>query len=323
MPKRSLHRVAVVVYDGVVLADFAIPCEVFGCVELDDGNRGYVVKVCGAASSVDASHCKLSPPFSLRILADADTIILPGIDRVDRLIPDVVLRAIRKAAARGARIASICTGAFVLAQTGLLDGMSATTHWLAAAALARRFPKISVDPDVLYIDNGTILSSAGAAAALDLCLHIVRKDYGAAIAARTARLSVMPLERAGGQAQFIAHEAPVNSGSLQPLLSWIAANLDNDLSVRTLARRASMSVRTLHRKFAEQVGTTPAEWVLRARIRHAQHLLEVTTLSVERIAAEAGFGSTTAFRDGFRAVVGTRPTAYRSAFVSPGSAVRG
>lgn len=316
MPKRSPHLVAVVVYDGVVLADFAIPCEVFGRVELDEGTRGYAVKVCGAKRSVDASHCAVSPRHSLRILSDADTIILPGIDGIDRPIPDAVLRAVRKAAARGARIASICTGAFVLAQTGLLDGLSATTHWLAASALARHFPEISVDPDVLYIDNGTILTSAGASAALDLCLHMVRKDYGAAIAAKTARVCVMPLERAGGQAQFIAHEVPVNPGSLRPLLTWIETHVDEDLGVQALAKRASISVRTLHRKFAEQVGTTPAEWVLRMRIRHAQRLLEVTTLSVERIAAEAGFGSTTAFRDGFRAIVGAPPTAYRTAFGS-------
>jgi transcriptional regulator GlxA family with amidase domain len=212
-------------------------------------------------------------------------------------------------------VASICSGAFVLAATGALDGLRATTHWRVAAELARRHPEIEVDAGVLYVDNGRVLTSAGAAAGLDLCLHLVRRDLGAEVAANVARDAVMPLERAGGQAQFIVHEPPTgDDSSLAPLLAWLEQNLRKELPLPAIARRAAMSTRTLSRRFREQVGTTPALWVTRARIRRAQRLLETTALSVEQVAAEVGFGSPAVLREHFGRIVGTNPLAYRRSF---------
>ncbi|MEU5224262.1 helix-turn-helix domain-containing protein, partial [Streptomyces toyocaensis] len=227
-----------------------------------------------------------------------------------------VLAALRQAAAAGARIASVCVGVFVLAEAGLLDGLRATTHWVAADRLARAYPLVDVEPDVLYVDNGRILTSAGAAAALDMCLHMIRRDLGSAVAANAARMSVMPLEREGGQAQFIVHEhPPVPRGShLEPLLEWIEDNLAHEVTLGAMAARAGMSERTFSRRFREQTGTTPLQWLLRARVRRAQYLLENSDHTVERIGRQAGFGSPTAFRERFRKVVGTTPHAYRSSF---------
>jgi transcriptional regulator GlxA family with amidase domain len=202
-------------------------------------------------------------------------------------------------------------GAFVLAEAGLLDGLRATTHWVAAELLARTYPLVEVEPDVLYVDNGQILTSAGAAAGLDLCLHLIRRDYGSAVAADAARLSVMPLEREGGQAQFIVHRhPPVPQGStLEPLLQWIEDNLSHEVTLGALATRSGMSERTFSRRFREQTGSTPLQWLLRARVRRAQYLLENSDHTIERIAQQAGFGSPTAFRERFRRVVGTSPQA--------------
>ena len=226
-----------------------------------------------------------------------------------------VLDALRRAAARGTRIASICAGAFVLAATGLLDGKRATTHWLATDLLAARHPAVDVNPDVLYVDNGQFLTSAGAAAGLDLCLHLIRRDHGAAVAADAARLSVMPLERDGGQAQFIVHEPPTPDGvTLEPLLRWMHDNADRELTLDDIANHAGMSTRTLNRRFREQTGTTPLQWLHRVRVHRAQYLLETTAHPVDRIATQVGFGSPTAFRDRFKRVTGTSPHAYRRAF---------
>lgn len=230
-------------------------------------------------------------------------------------IPEDVLAALRVAADGGTRIASICVGAFTLAATGLLDGRRATTHWAAARELARLYPEIDVNADVLFVDNGQILTSAGAAAGLDLCLHMIRQDHGSAVAADAARVAVMPLERDGGQAQFIVHEQPGADGaSLEPLLRWMEENADRELTLNDLAARATMSSRTLNRRFREQTGTTPLQWLHRSRIRRAQYLLETTGHPVERIATQVGFGSQTTFRDRFKRIVGTSPQAYRRAF---------
>ena len=204
----------------------------------------------------------------------------------------------------------------VLARTGALDGLKATTHWLAVGELARRYPAVDVNPDVLYVDNGKVLTSAGAAAAFDLCLHLVRRDFGAEIAAQAARAAVMPLERAGGQAQFITYQQPVAADpmSIGSLLFWIEQNLRGELSLPRVARRAAMSIRTLSRRFREQVGASPAQWISGARVRSAQRLLETTGLSVEEVATEAGFGSASVLREHFGRIVGTSPIAYRRAF---------
>jgi transcriptional regulator GlxA family with amidase domain len=312
-----MHRVAIVATDGVIPADLATPCAVLGCVRLRDGRPGYDVRVCGTSRDVDAGLFRMRVRHGLAELAHADTIVLPGIEDVDAPISDALVRAVRRAAARGARVASVCSGAFLLAATGLLDGRRAATHWLAAAELARRYPRIRVDPDVLYVDEGQVLTSAGAAAAFDLCLHLVRRDYGSAAAVHAARASVMPLERDGAQSQYIVHAAPSPDGSsLAPLLHWLQKNLHAELTLDAIARRGAMSIRSLTRRFREQTGTTPLQWLIRARVRRAQVLLETTAHSVERVATDAGFGSVTALREHFRRLVATSPRAYRRAFRS-------
>jgi transcriptional regulator GlxA family with amidase domain len=314
-----MHTVAVLALDKVIPFDLSTPIEVFTRTRLPDGRAAYRVRVCGATPSVDAGAFTLQAPWGLAALADADTIILPGCADPTAPVPAEVVDALRHAAAGGTRIASICAGAFVLAATGLLDGRRATTHWLATAALASLHPEIDVDPDVLYVDNGQFLTSAGAAAGLDLCLHLIRRDHGSAVAADAARLSVMPLEREGGQAQFIVHDhPPTPQGSvLEPVLRWMEDNAGRDLTLDDIATHAGMSTRTLNRRFREQTGTTPLQWLHRARIRQAQYLLEATAHPVDRIASQVGFGSPTAFRDRFKRVVGTSPHAYRAAFQGP------
>jgi transcriptional regulator GlxA family with amidase domain len=307
--------VAVIAFDGVVLGDLASPCEIFGLVRGRDGLPVYDVRICSLKEDVRSQNMTLRVPWRLSILSRADTVIIPGILDLGQSIPHRVLSAIRRAVDRGARVASVCTGAFVLAATGALDGLNATTHWRAAPELARRHPTINVDANVLYVDNGTILTSAGAAAGLDLCLHLVRKDIGVERASEVARLAVMPLERAGGQAQFIVHEMPAgDQSSIGQLLAWIEQNASKDLSLPVLARRMGMSIRTFSRHFRAQVGDTPANWITRARVRRAQRLLETTQFAIERVASESGFGSSTVLRQHFAAIVGTTPLAYRQVF---------
>jgi transcriptional regulator GlxA family with amidase domain len=318
--RRRPHVIAVVVFDGVVLGDVAVPCEIFGRACEVEGKRLYDVRVCGLGPNAESAHVRLGARWPLTTVRHADTVIVPGIDDLHRSIPDAVLKELRRAIDRGARVASICTGAFVLARTGALDGLAVTTHWAAASEFARCFPAVKVNPDVLYVDNGALLTSAGAAAGLDLCLHLIRRDFGSEMAARAARAAVMPLERAGGQAQFIVYEQPeLPDATFGPLLVWLEENLSKDLSLPLVARRAAMSSRTLSRRFRERVGTTPAAWIARARIRQAQRLLETTTLSVEAIAEAVGFGSATVLRERFRATVGASPLTYRRAFASSDS----
>jgi len=311
-----MHTVAVLALDQVIPFDLATPIEVFNRTRLPDGRPAYRVRVCAATPAIDTGAFTLQAPFGLDVLAQADTIIVPGCADPAVPVPAAILDALRHAAAQGTRIASICAGAFTLAATGLLDGLRATTHWLGAGLLAELYPAIEVDPGVLYVDNGQFLTSAGAAAGLDLCLHMIRRDFGSAVAADAARLSVMALEREGGQAQFIVLDTPpAPKGSiLEPVLRWMHDNLDRDLSLHDISAHAGMSTRSLNRHFREQTGTSPLQWLHRARIRQAQYLLETTTHPVERIAAQVGFGSPTAFRERFKRVAGTSPQAYRMAF---------
>ncbi|MFJ4472494.1 GlxA family transcriptional regulator [Streptomyces sp. NPDC089424] len=313
-----MHTVAVLALDGVIPFDLSAPIDAFGWARLPDGREAYRVRVCAEREEVHAGAFTVRAPYGLEALAEADTIILPGVEDPPRTLPPGVAEALCAAAANGTRIASVCVGAFLFAATGLLDGLRATTHWIAAPELARRHPEVTVDPNVLYVDNGQFLTSAGAAAALDMCLHMIRKDHGSAVAAHAARMSVMPLEREGGQAQFIVHDQPPApaGATLEPLLAWLEDNCDRDLTLDEVATRAGMSTRTLNRRFREQTGTTPLQWLHRARVRRAQYLLETTSYPVERIATQAGFGSPTAFRERFRRVVGTSPQGYRRAFRS-------
>ncbi|EFH30842.1 AraC family transcription regulator [Streptomyces pristinaespiralis ATCC 25486] len=308
--------IAVLALDRVIPFDLSTPIEVFTRTRLPDGRPGYHLRVCAEQPEIDAGAFTLRAPWGLEGLEGADTIVVPGTAAPAAPLSAAVRDALRAAAENGTRIASICSGAFPLAATGLLDGLRATTHWVAADLLAAGHPDVEVDPDVLYVDNGQILTSAGAAAGLDLCLHMIRRDYGSAVAADAARLSVMPLEREGGQAQFIVHDhAPDPQGSaLEPLLTWLRDNLGRDLTLAAVADQAGTSTRTLIRRFREQTGTTPLQWLHRARIRQAQHLLETTDHSVERIAAQVGFGSPTAFRDRFKRTTGVSPRTYRRTF---------
>lgn len=314
-----MHKVAVLAYDGVVLGDLATPLEMFGRVRDADGKPCYDVRVCGVSEEVQSEHLHLRVPRRLSSVAYCDTVLVPGIDPLERTIPTSILRALRLASERGARIASICTGAFILARAGLLDGLRATTHWRAAEELARHYPQIKVDSNVLYVDNGRVLTSAGAAAGMDLCLYLIRHDYGAAVAAHIARAAVMPLERVGGQAQFIEFSHPEAIGSMGPIMVWMERHLNENLSLSVIARHARMSVRTLSRRFAEQVGMTPARWVAKARVRRAQLLLETTTLPVEHIAAESGFQSASVLREHFKSSVRLSPVAWRQSFGSSSS----
>jgi transcriptional regulator GlxA family with amidase domain len=309
-----MHKIAILAMHGVLPFDLATPCEVLSRVRTPSGDLAYDIRVCGEARVVKTTFLDLRVRWDLSEMLDARTIIVPGIADISQRVPAAVIAVIREAAAGGIRIASICTGAFVLAAAGVLDHLRATTHWLAAAQLAASYPAIEVDPNVLYVDNGQLLTSAGAASGIDLCLHLVRRDFGADAAANAARAAVMPLERSGGQAQFILHEPPESSSTLQPLLRWIEEHVTAPLTLPELALKAGTSTRTLSRRFREQTGRTPGQWVIGARVRRAQQLLETTDLPVERIASAVGFDSVSTLRERFHGVVRASPTAYRRAF---------
>jgi transcriptional regulator GlxA family with amidase domain len=315
----AMDVVAVLALDSTVAFDLAVPCQVFATARLGDGTRPYEVRVCadpGATATAYGQGCfQVRTPWDLEDAVHADTIVLPGYARCLDPPDPMLVELLREAAARGARLVSICTGAFLLAATGLLDGRRATTHWRFAAELARRHPRVQVDPAVLFIDNGPVLTSAGIAAGLDLCLHLVRRDHGATVAADAARYIVMPPQRDGGQAQFIAHDGAARAASsLSPTLEWLQRNLHQPLALTDIARHATTSIRSLNRHFRAEVGTTPLRWLLQARIHRAQQLLETTDLPVQQVAERVGFGSPLTLRTHFRRQVGTTPQAYRAAF---------
>lgn len=311
----AIPTVAILVLDGAIAFDVATAWDTLRGVRAFNLASGYDVRVCGMAREVDLGGLVMRVPHGLSVLPRAHTIVVPGFSNFEQRLPPPILRALQRAAANGVRIASICTGAFVLAEAGLLDGKRAATHWRAAPELARRYPAIEVDPRVLYIDCGQVLTSAGMAAGLDLCLHLVRRDFGAAVAADVARMVVMPLERSGGQSQFIAHAPPTSEGaSLEPLLGWMEKNLSAPLTLKAIAHQAGMSERTLSRRFREQTGTTPLRWLRHARVRRAQHLLETTPNSMESVAAAVGFASASTMRHRFARIVTTSPRDYRRSF---------
>ena len=310
-----MYTVCVVALPDVIAFDLATPLETFGRVRLPDGRPGYRLVVAGPEDSVQAGPLRLAIDEGLDALERADLVVVPGRNDPLRPSPPEVLAALAAAAERGTRIASICVGAFTLAEAGLLDGRDATTHWLAAEEFASRYPAVRLDPDVLYTDNENILTSAGAASGLDLCLHIVQRDYGTAVAADAARLAVAPLHRPGGQAQYIVRNRPPSRASaLGQVFSWIELNSYRDLSLADIADAAGMSARTLTRRFKEETGQSPMQWVSGVRLRHAQELLETTDHTVDRIAAQTGFPTTSNFRAQFGQVLGVTPGAYRKVF---------
>ncbi|WP_068181608.1 helix-turn-helix domain-containing protein [Mycobacterium sp. UM_CSW] len=309
-----MHRVVVVALPDTVAFDLATPVEVFGRIRLSDGSPGYDVRVCGAEPVVTAGPMRIATELGIDAIAEADTVVVPGRNDVTTPLPDDVTAALKAAYAKGIRIASICSGAFTLAAAGLLDGKRATTHWVAAEQFRAAFPAVTLDADVLYVDEGRVLTSAGASAGLDLCLHMVARDYGSAVAAEAARLAVAPLHRSGGQAQFIVRNRRPGNTELGPLLAWIEEHAREELTLVDVAAQASSSVRTLNRRFQAETGQTPMQWVTGVRIRHAQELLERTPDSIELIARQVGFRSASSFREQFRRVAGVSPQGYRNTF---------
>jgi AraC family transcriptional activator FtrA len=311
-----MPSVALAVTPGVPIFDVAVPCEIFGVTRVDFVDPWYDFTVCAPDNTrIGGEWFSANTVHGLNELAAADTVIIPACHDVAEDPPTDLVDAVRAAHAGGARIASICTGAFVLAAAGLLDRRRATTHWMHAPLLAMRYPAIDVDPDVLYIDNGDVLTSAGTAAGIDLCLHIVRTDYGAAVANTLARRLVTSPHRPGGQTQFVDTPLPANEAhGLSDVLAWAGTHLSQPLTVEELARRARMSSRNLQRHFTAATGTTPLQWLLTQRIRRAQELLETTDHGVDRIADLTGLGTGATLRRHFNRTIGIPPDTYRRTF---------
>jgi transcriptional regulator GlxA family with amidase domain len=312
--------VAAIVNHGVSPFELSVACEVFGLDRSELVDPWYELRVCAAVPPpvrVKTSHgLTLDTPYRLEDVEQAGTVVIPMWPPADEP-SDELLATLRRAHARGARILSFCSGAFLLARAGLLDGRRATTHWMYAGELADRYPQIDVEPDVLYVVDGNVMTSAGTAAAIDLCLHVVRADHGADVANAVARRMVVPPHRDGGQAQFIQAPVPTLAEVEDPFrltLDWALEHLDEPLTVEVLARRAAMSPRTFARRFVAVTGTTPLQWLLRQRVLHAQRLLETTEESVEWVASRCGFGTAAGMRIHFQRFVGTSPMAYRRTF---------
>ncbi|MFJ6778061.1 helix-turn-helix domain-containing protein [Streptomyces yangpuensis] len=309
-----MTTVALAITDGMLHFELSLAMEVFGSDLTHIVDPWYDFALCGP-STVRVDRFHLVPDHGLDRLRRADTVIVPGWADVDRDPPAELVDAVRAAHEAGARVASLCTGAFVLAAAGLLDGRRATTHWAHTEELTRRHPRVTVDPDVLYVDNGSVLTSAGKAAAMDLCLHLVRLDHGSAVANTIARRLVVPPHRDGGQAQFVTTPVPApGNHPLARLFPWVLQRLDRALTVEDLAREAGMSSRHLGRHFRSVTGTTPLQWLLTQRIRHAQELLETTDDTVDTIATATGMGTATTLRRHFARTVGVPPDTYRRTF---------
>jgi transcriptional regulator GlxA family with amidase domain len=309
------HRVAVLAVPPIVPFDLSIPDLMFGQSELD-GSPLYEVGVCAADPGVTETSggYEIVVCHGLELLGTADTIVVTGTHSRESVDPRVV-DALRRAAADGRRLVSICTGAFVLAAAGLLDGRRATTYWRRAEEFADRFPAVGLDPRVLFVDEGQVLTSAGLAAGIDLCLHIIRKDFGAAVANAAARRAVVSPVRHGGQAQFIATPLPDGDGlSLAGTRAWALERLERRLTLHDLARHATVSVRTLTRRFRAETGLTPLQWLLQQRLERARELLEATTLPVDEVARSSGLGTADSLRTHLLRRVGLTPTAYRASF---------
>jgi AraC family transcriptional regulator, transcriptional activator FtrA len=320
--KRAFNpRLAVLVYEGLCSFEFACAAEVFGLPRPELGGGWYQFETCGVERG------SLKTAYGLRIVADGGldqlegvgTIIIPGWKGIDVPVPEKLISALQRAHATGARLLSICSGSFVLAATGLLDGRRATTHWQYAQALQRRFPEIEVQAEVLYVDEGQLLTSAGSAAGLDLCLHLVRRDFGPNVANQVARRLVIPPHRDGGQAQFV--ERPVARRERSPLsgvIDLMQNRLNRELPISMLSKHAAMSERSFMRRFKEATGMSPADWLIAARVDRARELLETSSHSIEVIAEQAGFGTAMTLRHHFRRRLGVSPRNYRARFSDNG-----
>ncbi|OEJ29457.1 AraC family transcriptional regulator [Streptomyces agglomeratus] len=319
-----MHTVAVAVVEesGIPLwelYELSIACTVFGIRHADLADPWYDLRLCGMKKAAPAPGFSVSTPHGLDALAGADTVIVPSVPEAcaegGEDVPAELVEALRAAADSGARMVSLCTGAFALAAAGLLDGRRATAHWQHTAALAARHPEVLVDDSVLYTDDGNVLTSAGATAALDLCLHLVRCDLGAQVANQLARRLVVPAHRTGGQAQFIDQPVPqTDDDSLGPALQWATSRLHEPLTVEDMARRARMSPRTFYRRLQQSTGTTPLQWLLARRLSRAQSLLETTALPIDRVSEECGLGTAANLRRHFTQHIGVSPSDYRRNF---------
>jgi AraC family transcriptional regulator, transcriptional activator FtrA len=317
MPSLDRRRVVALAYDGLCTFEFGIVVEVFGLPRPELGPNWYKFQVC----ALEKGNLRATGGVTVRAAAGlealrrAGTIVLPGWRDPDERPPEGLLRALRAAYARGARLVTICSGVFVLAAAGLLDGKRATTHWHSVERLRARYPKVNVEPDVLYVDEGRLLTSAGSAAGIDLCLHLVRRDYGAEVANQVARRLVVPPQREGGQSQYVPVPVPAeNTGGLAAVLEWAQGRLNEDLSVERWARRASMSPRTFARRFRAETGTTPHRWLVHQRVLAAQRLLETSDSSIDQVAEGVGLQTAATLRMHFRRALRTTPTAYRRRF---------
>jgi transcriptional regulator GlxA family with amidase domain len=317
-PATGPHRVVVIAMDGVIAFEFAIPGRLFGAARDDTGRPLYEVVTASARGQPvrTSSDFVISPGADLGAIRSAGTVIVPALELGERdpRQVEVVIEALRHRR-RGSRIMSICTGAHVLALAGLLDGRPATTHWNHATAFSREFPAVRLDPDVLFVDDGDVLTSAGAAAGVDLCLHLIRHDQGSTIANAVARSCVVAPWREGGQAQFI--EAPMpdsEDASTTATRVWAMERLDADLTLASMARHASMSIRTFTRRFRDETGTSPNQWLTRQRIDYARRLLESTNLPVDQVADATGLGTAASLRGHLRTAIGVSPITYRRTF---------
>jgi transcriptional regulator GlxA family with amidase domain len=310
------HKVVALCLDGLVAFDLSAPAQAFGLAARSSGEPLYEFSTCsvGGEEIRTMSGFGITPEAGLGALRRAETIVVPAYAATLDPPPEPALAALRSAADCGARVLSVCAGAFALAHAGLLDGRRAATHWAWAGELARRFPAIEVDPDALYVDEGAVMTSAGLSAGIDLCLYAIRKDFGAAAGEQVARQMVAAPHREGGQAQF-AKPAPAEAGgSLEPTRRWAAERLEQPLDVATMSAHAGVSPRTFARRFREETGTTPLQWLLSRRVLEARRLLEESDLPVEAVAWRCGFGTAASLRDHFRRATATTPTAYRRAF---------
>jgi transcriptional regulator GlxA family with amidase domain len=319
--RQGRHRVAVLARHGLLPIELGIAHRIMGLAKSPSGQPLYEVLTCTPSPGVVRTNADftINVEHGPEVLAEADTVIVPAAHGSDETYASGVLPPdLAAALARirpGARVASICTGAFVLAAAGLLDGRRATTHWSASENFRRLFPRVRLDPDVLYTDEGDILTSAGVASGIDLCLHMVRSDFGSAVANTVARRTVVPPHREGGQAQFI--ERPVPDAGVQTTRNaraWALARLEQPLTLRELAERESMSVRTFTRRFREETGSSPQRWLIEQRVERARQLLEGTDLPVDRVAREAGFGTAASMRAHLAATLGVSPSTYRRTF---------
>jgi transcriptional regulator GlxA family with amidase domain len=317
-----MHRVVALCLDGLVAFDLTAPAQAFGLAARPGGAPLYDFSSC----SIDGGPVRTTTGFSVDPGADlgalrrADTVVVPAYAAILAPPPEPALAALRAAAGRGGRVLSICTGAFALAHAGLLDGRRAATHWAWAAELAARFPAVEVDPDALFVDQGDVLTSAGLSAGIDLCLHVIREDFGAAAGERVARHMVAPPHRDGGQAQYFKPLPEALDGSLEETRRWILAQLSEPLDVAAMARHAGVSPRTFARRFRAETGTTPLRWLLAQRVLEARRLLEGSDLPVETVAWRSGFGTAASLREHFRRATATTPSAYRSSFRPPAAA---